>query len=76
MALGASTPWNEVEPGLWHEAGQALHEFEQGHDDVYDTVLVGAFQLQYVSQSAKWCDFRLMNCVSGNSASFLYFADG
>ena len=38
---------DEVEPGPWHEGGQALHKFQWRHDDVGGAVPVGAFQLQY-----------------------------
>ena len=37
----------KIEPGPWHEGGQALHEFQWCHDDVGGAVPVGAFQLQY-----------------------------
>ena len=42
----------EVEPGPWHEGGQALHELEWRHDDVGSTVPVRAFELQYDITSA------------------------
>ncbi len=38
---------NEIEPGTWHEGGQALHKFQWRHHDVGGAVLVRAFELQY-----------------------------
>ena len=38
---------NEIEPGTWHEGGQALHKFQWGHHDVGGAILVGAFELQH-----------------------------
>ena len=37
----------EIEPGPWHEGGQALHERQWRHDDVGGAVPIGAFELQY-----------------------------
>ncbi len=37
----------EIEPGPWHEGGQALHELQWRHDDVGGAVPIGAFELQY-----------------------------
>ena len=38
---------DEVEPGPWHEGGQALHKFQWSHHDVGGVVAVRAFELQY-----------------------------
>ena len=38
---------NEIEPGTWHEGGQALHELERRHHDMGGSVLVWALELQH-----------------------------
>jgi hypothetical protein len=42
-----STITDEMQPGMGHERGEALHEFERFHHDMGGAVVVGAFELQH-----------------------------
>ena len=47
---------NEIEPGSWHEGGQALHKFQWGHHDVGGAILVRAFELGHDIAGAVECE--------------------
>ena len=37
---------NEMEPGTWDECGQALQEFQRGHDEMGRAIAVRGFELE------------------------------